>query len=74
MVRTAAYRPKLRDLGGPLAIAGKVHIAAAGSLRRRPRRCASTIRRWRRLLKFIGERTPDGGSLLRIEGELRPLW
>ena len=69
-----AIEARLSDLGGALAVDGTVVIRDGTfdsetrlSLRDPDSRLAE-------VLKFVGERTPDGGSLLRIEGELKPLW
>ena len=65
----------IRDLGGPLAIAGRTTIAGT--------QYRSETHLWLRepnpqleeALKWIGERSPspEGGSLLRIEGQIQPL-
>lgn len=64
----------LRDLGGPLAVNGKVLIRDGGFTSETTLLLREDSPQLAELLKFIGERTPDGGSLLRIEGELHPLW
>lgn len=69
-----AIEATIRDLGGALAIEGTVTIRD-GAFR-------SETRLWLRepspqladVLRFIGERTADGASILRIEGELKKLW
>ena len=64
---------EVKDLGGPLAIDGQVRVAGERyrtevrlSLRE-PNAALEEV------LKFVGERTPDGGSILRVDGTLRPL-
>jgi general secretion pathway protein N len=64
---------EVKDLGGPLAIDGQVRMAGERyrtevrlSLRE-PNPALEEV------LKFVGERTPDGGSILRVEGTLRPI-
>jgi general secretion pathway protein N len=63
----------MHDLGGTLAVDGRVVL--------RDGRFHTETKLWLRepnpaleeALKFVGERTADGGSLLRIDGELQPL-
>ena len=64
----------VHDLGGPLAVNGKVLIVDGRFTSETTLLLREDNPQIAELLKFIGERTPDGGSLLRIEGELRPLW
>lgn len=64
----------LRDLGGPLAVAGTVRIAGGRFVSETSLSLREPNPQLEELLKFIGQRTPDGGSYLRIEGTLKPLW
>ena len=64
----------LRDLGGSLAVDGRVTV--------REGRYNAQVRlalrqpdpQLQEALQYIGERMPDGSTLLRIEGTLHPLW
>jgi general secretion pathway protein N len=64
----------IRDLGGPLAIDGQVTIRGGAF----DLRCELELREpnppLEEALKFIGERTPEGGSLLLVTGEIERLW
>jgi len=64
----------IRDLGGPLAVAGEVQVRGAGfqlEARLVPREPNPQLEE---MLKFVGERLPEGGSLLRVRGELQRMW
>jgi hypothetical protein len=64
----------LRDLGGTLAVDGRVSV--------RDGRYQAQVRlalrqpdpQVQEALQYIGERMPDGSTMLRIEGTLHPLW
>jgi general secretion pathway protein N len=63
----------VRDLGGPLALEGEVHLAG-GRYRTETRlNLREPNPQLEEVLKFVGERTPEGGSILRVQGELKPL-
>lgn len=64
----------LRDLGGTLAVDGRVSV--------RDGRYQAQVRlalrqpdpQLQEALQYIGERLPDGSTMLRIDGTLHPLW
>jgi general secretion pathway protein N len=64
---------EIKDLGGPLAIDGQVRMAGdryRTEVRLNLREPNPALEE---VLKFVGERTPEGGSILRVDGTLRPL-
>jgi len=64
---------EVKDLGGPLAIDGQVRVAGdrfRTEVRLNLREPNPALEE---VLKFVGERTPDGGSILRVDGTLRPV-
>ena len=64
----------VRDLGGVLAIDGKV-VLRDGRFHAEVRLAAREPNaQIEEALKFIGQRTPDGASLLIVDGQLYPLW
>jgi general secretion pathway protein N len=64
---------EVADLGGPLAIAGEVRIKDGHFLSETRLDLREPEPRIAEALKFIGQRTPEGGSYLRIEGQLHPI-
>lgn len=58
------------DLGGPLDVAGEVRIADGRFLSETRLHLRQPDPQLEEALKFIGQRTPEGGSYLRIEGQL----
>lgn len=65
---------RIRDLGGALAVDGTVSIKD-GKFRSETRLALrEPDPQLGEILKFIGERTPDGASILRVEGDLKRLW
>jgi general secretion pathway protein N len=64
---------EVADLGGPLAIAGEVRLKDGHFLSETRLDLREPEPRIAEALKFIGQRTPEGGSYLRIEGQLHPL-
>ncbi len=64
----------LRDLGGSLAVDGRVEVRAgrySAQVRLAARDADPQVGE---ALQYIGERMSDGSTLLRIEGNLHPLW
>jgi general secretion pathway protein N len=64
----------LRDLSGSLAVDGRVTVHEgryAAQVRLALRQPDPQVQE---ALQYIGERMPDGSTLLRIEGTLHPLW
>ncbi len=62
------------DLGGALAVDGKV-VLRDGRFHAEVRLAArDSNAQIEEVLKFIGQRTPDGASLLIVDGHLYPLW
>lgn len=64
---------KVRDLGGPLAIDGRVNLANGAFTAEVDLVPRENEPRLEEILKYVGERRPDGGSHLRIEGTLKPV-
>jgi general secretion pathway protein N len=67
-------RATVRDLGGALAIDGTVVLRDGrfhAEVRLAAREANPNIEE---ALKFIGQLTPDGASLLIVDGQLYPLW
>jgi general secretion pathway protein N len=64
---------QVRDLGGPLAIDGRLNLADGGFTAEVDLVPRENEPRLEEILKFVGERRPDGGSHLRIEGTLKPV-
>ncbi len=68
-----ALEATIVDLGGPLAVDGRLRMAdgafsvGVDLVPREPEP------RLEEILKYVGERRPDGGSHLRIEGTLKPV-
>jgi hypothetical protein len=65
---------KLRDLGGTLAVDGRVTVREGryhAQVRLALREPDPQVQE---ALQYIGERMPDGSTMLRIEGTLHPLW
>lgn len=69
-----AIEATIRDLGGALAVDGRVTIRDGKFTSETRLSLREPAPQLEEMLKFIGERTPDGASLLRIEGELKKLW
>jgi len=63
----------IRDLGGPLAIAGRTTITGAQYRTEVHLYLREPNPQLEEALRWIGERSPEGGSLLRIEGQIAPL-
>jgi general secretion pathway protein N len=61
---------EVRDLGGPLEVAGEVRIKDGAFLSETRLHLREPNPQLEEALKFIGQRTPEGGSYLRIEGQL----
>lgn len=64
---------EVRDLGGPLAIDGRVKLANGAFTAEVDLIPRENEPRLEEILKYVGERRPDGGSHLRIEGTLKPV-
>lgn len=58
------------DLGGPLDVDGEVRIKDGAFLSETRLHLREPNPQLEEALKFIGQRTPEGGSYLRIEGQL----
>lgn len=69
-----SFAGELRDLGGPLAVEGSVRVDAGQVLVEAVLREREPNPTLAQLLTLIGQRRPDGGSYLRIEGQLQPLF
>lgn len=65
---------KLDDLGGALDVDGIVKIRDGAFTCEARLALREPDPHLAEMLKFIGERTPDGASLLRVEGTLEKLW
>ena len=63
----------VKDLGGPLAIDGQVRVAGERYRTEVRLNLREPNPALEEVLKFVGERTPDGGSLLRVDGSLKPV-
>ncbi|HET7843176.1 MAG TPA: type II secretion system protein N [Xanthomonadales bacterium] len=65
----------IHDLGGPLAIAGRTTITGLAYRSETHLYLREPNPQLEEALKWIGERSPspEGGSLLRIEGQIQPL-
>jgi len=63
----------IHDLGGALAIEGRTTIAGMHYSSETHLYLREPNPQLEEALKWIGERSPDGGSLLRIEGEIKAL-
>lgn len=63
----------IADLGGPLAIDGRLRLADGAFSAEVDLVPRENEPRLEEILKFVGERRPDGGSHLRIEGTLKPM-
>lgn len=63
----------LVDLGGPLAITGELHLSDGAYTAEIDLLAREQEPRLEEILKYVGERRPDGGSHLRIEGTLKPV-
>lgn len=64
---------EVSDLGGPLAIDGEVRIRDGHFLSETRLNLREPNPPLEEALKFIGQRMPDGGSWLRVEGQLKSL-
>jgi hypothetical protein len=64
---------EVSDLGGPLAIAGELRIKDGRYLSETRLNLREPQPQIEEALKFIGQRMADGGSYLRVEGELHPV-
>lgn len=64
----------IKDLGGPVSVDGTVTLAGRRFHTEVALKTREPNPQLEEVLKFIGERGPDGGSLLRVDGELRPLY
>lgn len=64
---------QVRDLGGPLAVDGRVNLAEGAFTAEVDLVPRENEPRLEEILKYVGERRPDGGSHLRIEGTLKPV-
>jgi general secretion pathway protein N len=62
---------EVSDLGGPLAVEGEVVIRDGHFLSETRLRLREPHPQLEEALKFVGQRTPDGGSYLRVEGQLK---
>lgn len=65
-----AIAAEMNDLGGPLDIEGEVRLKDGAYLSETRLRLRKPDPQLEEALKFIGQRTADGGSYLRIEGQL----
>jgi len=65
---------RVRDRNAQLGVDGSVHFRGSAfelEVRLTPRQQSLQIFE---VLKLIGQRTPDGGTLLRVSGQMRPLF
>ena len=69
----ALVAAEVKDLGGPLAIDGQVRMAGERFRTEVRLNLREPNPALEEVLKFVGERTPEGGSILRVEGTLRPI-
>lgn len=65
-----AIAAEVRDLGGPLDVAGEVRIKDGAFVSETRLHLREPNPQLEEALKFIGQRTAEGGSYLRIEGQL----
>lgn len=63
---------RVRDLGGPLAVDGTIRVQ--GQVFSAEIHLDARDDSVREALLYIGERKPNGGSLLRIDGAIEKLW
>lgn len=68
-----ALKATIADLGGPLAIDGRLSLADGAFTAEVDLVPREAEPRLEEILKYVGERRPDGGSHLRIEGTLKPV-
>ena len=64
----------LKDRGGPVAVDGTVVLRGRHFKTEVALKVREPNPQLEEVLKFIGERAPDGGSLLRVEGEMQALY
>lgn len=68
-----ALAATLADLGGPLAIDGRLQLSDGAFTAEADLVPREEEPRLEEILKYVGERRADGGSHLRIEGTLKPV-
>jgi general secretion pathway protein N len=68
-----ALEATVADLGGPLAVEGRLRMADGAFVAEIDLVPREPEPRLEEILKYVGERRPDGGSHLRIEGTLQPV-
>lgn len=68
-----ALEATIADLGGPLAVDGRLRLADGAFIAEVDLVPREPEPRLEEILKYVGERRPDGGSHLRIEGTLKPV-
>lgn len=68
-----ALAATIADLGGPLAVDGRLELVDGAFVAEVDLVPREDEPRLGEILKFVGERRPDGGSRLRIEGTLKPV-
>jgi len=68
-----AILAEVADLGGPLAIAGEVRLKDGHFVSETRLNLRQPDPQIEEALKFIGQRTADGGSFLRVEGQLHEI-
>jgi hypothetical protein len=64
----------IHDLGGPVAVDGTVTLTGRHFHTEATLRVREPNPQLEEVLKFIGERASDGGSILRVDGELKALY
>jgi general secretion pathway protein N len=64
----------IRDLGGPLAIAGHVDLNLGAFVLEATLTLREDDPQLAEMLQYVGQRRPDGSSWLRVEGTMAPLW
>ncbi len=68
-----ALAANITDLGGPLEIKGQTLLRDGHFLTEVRLHLREPNSQLEELLKFVGQRLPDGGSYLRVEGDMTPL-
>ena len=61
------HKVAVTRLGDRIRVGGTAELAGYSLNLREPNPALEEV------LKFVGERTPDGGSLLRVDGSLKPV-
>lgn len=71
--RPGAIRIEFADLGGALEVRGATDLVDGRFLTEATLRLREPNPQLAEVLKFVGQRQPDGSSYLRVEGEMKPL-